>query len=313
VTWTADIEEYIRVKCESVENNTEIARDVIKQFGLDHELESVRTKVRSYRKKHNIIARKRPIKRLFFDIETTYYLARVWDTGKQYLRWDQLIGRKKIICVSYKWQYEDKVHTLTWSKNQDDKALVKKFIKVMGEADEIIAHNGDNFDVKELRTRAIDHGLLMFPTYRTLDTLKKARQYFRFPSNALDYISRFLNDKSKMDTGGMGLWIKIQENNDTEALKKMVEYCERDVAILEDTYMAMAPYIWHNTNFAVLTGGNKWECPECGGDKVRLHQTYTTPMGVIRRNMKCEDCNKQYRISNRTYLSMIKSFYQEVE
>lgn len=303
--YAPEIQEYIRVKCETVENNTAIARDVIKEFNLVEELENVRTKVRYYRKKHNIKAKKIPIKRLFFDIETTYYNAIVWDCGKQYVNWKQLRDKKKIICISYKWQYEDRVHSLEWTKDQDDKAMIKKFIKVMGDADEIIGHNGDGFDIKELRTRCLDLGLLMFPTYRTLDTLKKARQYFRFPSNALDYISRFLDNGEKLHHEGLDMWIKVKEDNDKKALKKMVEYCNKDVLLLEDCYHAISPYIYHNNNFAVLTGGNKWECVECAGDNVEMYHTYTTAMGVIRRNMKCNDCKKQYRISNRTYLKML--------
>jgi hypothetical protein len=86
-----------------------------------------------------------------------------------------------------------------------------------------------------------------------------------------------------------------------------MRYCEKDVILLEDVYSALSPYIWHNNNFAVLTGAEKWDCPECAGGNVEMYNTYTTAMGVVRRNMKCGDCRKQYRISNRTYLSMLCS------
>ena len=65
------------------------------------------------------------------------------------------------------------MHRLVWDKNQDDTKLVKEFIQVIKQADEIVAHNGDKFDMKELRTRALLTENLMFPVYRTLDTLKK--------------------------------------------------------------------------------------------------------------------------------------------
>ena len=48
-----------------------------------------------------------------------------------------------------------------------NKKLIKEFIKILGEADEIVAHNGDRFDIKEIRTRAIQTTNLMFPHYRT--------------------------------------------------------------------------------------------------------------------------------------------------
>jgi len=299
------VKEFTRVKLETQPNNTVIARDIIKHFDLDKELENVRCFVRNLRKRLKIEAKQKPIKRLFFDVETSYHIVRAWRCGKQYVRPEMLKETKKIICISYKWQYEDRVHSLRWDKNQDDKVMIKKFVKILGQADEIVGHNGDRFDIKELRTRCIEHGLYMFPTYRTLDTLKKARQYFSFASNKLDFIGQFLQVGRKLDHTGLQMWIDVIENKDEKQLNKMVEYCENDVILLEAVYFSMSPYIWHNTNFAVLKGGHKWECPECAGENVEMYKTYTTPMGVIRRNMKCNDCKKQYRISNKTYLHML--------
>jgi DNA polymerase elongation subunit (family B) len=304
--YSKEVIEFIKVRLEQNPNNTAIAREVVKHFDINYELDRVRRSISFFRKKWKIEARQKPIKRLFFDIETSYHKVRAWRLGKQYINPEMMIEPKKIICISYKWQYENKVHTLTWSKNQSEKDMMNKFIKVLGEADEIVAHNGDRFDIRELRTRCLSLGILMFPTYRTLDTLQKARQYFNFASNKLDYIARFLDIGKKLDHEGLGLWVKVVEKNDQEALAKMVKYCEQDVILLEDVYFVLAPYIWHNTNFAVLKGGHKWECPECASDNVLMYRTYTTAMGVIRRNMKCESCRKQYRISNLTYLSMLK-------
>jgi predicted PolB exonuclease-like 3'-5' exonuclease len=306
--YTREINEFIRVKLETNPNNTAIARSILKHFGLNKELENVRKYVSGMRRDLKIIAKQKPIKRLFFDIETGYYLARTWRIGNKIsLSPDKIKEDKKIICISYKWQYEDKVHTLTWSKTQSEKEMLKRFIKIMGEADEILGHNGDNFDIKVLRTRCIANGIRMFPTYRTLDTLKKAREYFSFASNKLDYLGRFLQVGEKMKHEGFQMWVDIVENNCRKALKKMVKYCERDVTLLEDVYFVISPYIYHNTNFAVLKGGELWECPECASDNIRMYKTYTTAMGVVRRNMKCKDCNKQYRISNKTYLRMLKN------
>jgi hypothetical protein len=73
----------------------------------------------------------------------------------------------------------------------------------------------------------------------------------------------------------------------------------------------MSPFIDHNNNFAVLTGGERWECPECASSDVKMFRTYTTPMGVIRREMKCNNCKKQYKISNKTYMAMLTKEHQE--
>ena len=151
----------------------------------------------------------------------------------------------------------------------------------------------------------------MFPEYRTLDTLKKSRHYFNFASNKLDYIGKYLGVGGKKEHEGLDMWIKVQENKDDQALDAMIEYCKRDVILLEDTFAVMSPFINHNNNFAVLTGGERWECPECASSDVVMFRTYTTPMGVIRREMKCNQCKKQYKVSNKTYMEMLEQIHKQ--
>jgi DNA polymerase elongation subunit (family B) len=299
------VKEYVKVRMEQTDNNTLIAKEVRDKFNPPKELDSIRRWISHYRQTLQIKAAARPIKRLFFDVETSYYTCRLWRIGKtDYISPDTIISQKQIICIAYKWQYEDDVHILDWSKGE--KAMLKSFIKVLEEADEIIGHNGDRFDIKELRTRCIYYGIPMFPAYRTLDTLLKARQYFNFASNKLDYIGKYLNVGKKLDHEGLQMWIDVVENKDKKALERMKDYCMQDVILLEDVFFAMSPYILHNNNFAVLTGGDKWHCPECASDNVLLDHTYATAMGTIKRNMKCTDCGKQYKVSNRTYMKMLE-------
>jgi len=302
------LNEYILARIETCENNYTVADECLDKFseltGVNQE--AVRKRVSRTRIRANYKKSKQPIKRLFFDLETSYIKAKIWRPGKQYVNPDNCEGHTRIICASYKWQYEDKVHTLRWDKKQDDTKLVRDLVKIMGSADEIIGHNGDRFDMKVLRTRAIMTGNLMFPLYRTLDTLKKARQYFRFESNKLDYIGKALNVGRKMPHEGFSLWEKIVERNDKDAMERMVSYCEQDVILLEEVYQCLAPYIYHNTNFAVLKGGKKWHCPECASKDTEKCHTDTTAMGIVRRFMKCNDCNKQYKVSNRTYMRMLE-------
>ena len=91
-----------------------------------------------------------------------------------------------------------------------------------------------------------------------------------------------------------------------DALDEMGTYCDADVIALEDTFFVLSPFINHNNNFAVLTGGDKWDCPECASEDVNMFRSYSTPMGIIRREMKCDNCKKQYRISNKTYMAMLE-------
>mgnify|MGYP003347145657 FL=1 len=167
------VKEYLRTRYEVNTNITHLAAEIKGKFGFDDDVESLRRLISFFISRENLKKNGREIKRLFFDIETSYYLVPTFQFWKTNINPDNIIRDKKIICICYKWQYEDEVHTLVWDKKHDDAKLVRDFIQVIKDADEICAHNGDKFDMKELRTRALMTGNLMFPVYRTLDTLKK--------------------------------------------------------------------------------------------------------------------------------------------
>ena len=188
------------------------------------------------------------IKRLFFDIETTPNVVYSWRVGgKIYIDHNNIIEERKIICISYKWERSNEVYTIKWDNNQDDKKMIAAFLKIANKADELVAHNGDRFDIRWLRARAVYHRLPMFPNYRTLDTLKKVRNRFYFNSNRLDYLAKYLGVGAKSETEGFDMWIKVMQGDD-EALKNMISYCENDVIILEDVFSVLQPYIIQNTN-----------------------------------------------------------------
>jgi len=172
----------------------------------------------------------------------------------------------------------------------------------MEEANEIIAHNGDRFDEKWIRTRCLYHRIKCAPKYQSLDTLKAVRSHFNFNSNRLDYICRFLGLDAKLDTGGFDLWKKVTLDNDRRALSKMVDYCKNDVVILQRVYDEIFTYIKHKTHHGVLTGqGEKWDCPNCGSQRVGLNKTNVTASGTLKRIMKCHECETYFSISDSSY------------
>ena len=245
------------------------------------------------------------IKRLYFDIETSPCVGYFWRPGyKVNLSYENIIHDNKIICICYKWQHEDKVHSLTWDSKQNDKKMLEKFIKVANKADELVGHNGDRFDLKWVKTRCLKHGIPAFPKYVTLDTLKAARGTFLFNSNRLDYIAQFLGVGQKTDTGGFQLWKDVM-SGDKDALAKMVHYCENDVVILQKVHEKMRTYIKGKTHAGVMDDKSKYSCPNCGHESPHLNQTRTTEMGTIKRVMRCPECKTYYNISNKSYMDLI--------
>jgi uncharacterized protein YprB with RNaseH-like and TPR domain len=248
-------------------------------------------------KKDNI-EKPRKFKRLFFDIETSYNIVSTWNVGyKLNIGHENIIKERAIICVCWKWAGESKVYSLEWNKG-DDKQLLIDFVEVLNSADEIIGHNSDRFDEKWLRTRALYHGIPMIPKYQSVDTLKLARNGFKFNSNRLDYLGKFMGFGGKKDTGGFKLWQSIIMDNDVKAMKDMVTYCKRDVTLLEKVFDKLNPYTVSKTHVGVLLGLNKCTCPNCGSNNSENGRgPRISASGVKKYSRKCLDCFKYYTIS----------------
>ena len=132
-------------------------------------------------------------RRLFFDIETSPNIGLFWEAGyKKNIDYSNIIQERAIICICYKWEDEKEVYALQWDAKQNDKRMLEQFIEVANVSNEMVGHNGDKFDLAWIRTRCLFHNISMFPKYTTIDTLKVARQKFRFNSNRLNYIADFL-------------------------------------------------------------------------------------------------------------------------
>jgi len=240
------------------------------------------------------------LKRLFFDLETSPNIGFFWRSGyKLNVGPESIIQERAIICACYKWEGEKTVHFLEWNKG-DDKKLLQEFIKVVNEADEIVAHNGDKFDVKWLRTRCLRHRIPVFPFYKTVDTLKIAREQFYFNSNKLNYISQFLGIGKKHNTG-YDLWKDIVLKNDEKSMKKMIAYCKQDVKLLEEVFNILQSYAIPKTHKGVVEGKGKLSCPYCASYQFVISKTRISARGYITKQLKCKSCGGYHTVSNATY------------
>jgi len=233
------------------------------------------------------------MKRLIWDIETSPNVGFFWRSGHEIdVGTHNIITERAIICVCWKWAGEKKVHSLAWNKGNDEK-LIKEFIKVLNQADEAIAHNGDRFDLKWFRGRCLYYRVPMSPKVQTIDTLKESRKLFDLNSHRLNYLGEYLGLGGKEDTGGFDTWRKIILENDNKALKQMVKYCKRDVDLLEKVFDVLNPYISSRVHYGAYTN----ECPECGSDNVIISKTRITAGGSKQYQFKCKDCGKYHSVA----------------
>lgn len=246
------------------------------------------------------------VRRLFWDIETSPNLCFSWRIGSKInLSHDNIVHERKIICIAYKWEGERKVTVLKWDRYQDDKAMLKQFVGVAAQADELVAHYGDNFDMPWFRARCLINRLTPLPSYKTVDTKAWASKYFYFNSNKLDYLGSILGNGKKLHTD-YDLWKRIVLNKDDSALRYMMIYCARDVKLLEKVWSDLRFCVAPKTHAGVVSGHAKWTCPHCGSSNVRLSKTKVSSSGTVSYQMFCPECKSYYTISAATYSEYLK-------
>lgn len=228
---------------------------------------------------------------LFLDIETSPNLGYSWGKYEQ-----NIIEFKEdwhMLSFSVKWLGEKTTHVYCLSDfsgyNKDkrnDKKLVAKLWEYFDEADVIVAHNGNSFDIKKSNARFVIHGMTPPSPYKTIDTKLVAKRYFKFDSNSLNDLSRQLGLGAKLKTGGFDLWLGCMAGIEAD-WKKMCEYNKQDVILLEKVYLKLRSWITNHprtSDEAINT-----QCPNCGGKKLQKRGV-TRNKVTTQQRWFCKDC-----------------------
>jgi DNA polymerase elongation subunit (family B) len=204
---------------------------------------------------------------LLFDIENAPSLGWFYDLWKE----GNIVGTKSeqyFLSVAYKFLGDRKVECISLPdfksykpESENDKLLVKELWKLFDEADIIVAHNGDRFDIRKANARFAYYNLPPPSPYKTIDTLKIAKRYFNFTSNKLDSLGEHLGYGRKLVHTGFNLW-KGCMSGDAKSWKHMVEYNKRDVVLLEQIYKHFLPWVVNHPNVSVLKEVPDG-CPNC--------------------------------------------------
>ncbi len=244
-------------------------------------------------------------RRLFLDCEVSPNVGHFWQPGyKVSLSYHNITKERAIICICYKWADEKTVHHIAWDGGCD-KAMLKKLGPVLSQADEVVTHNGDRFDLPWIRTRALLHGVRLSDGYASADTLKVARYKYKFNSNRLDYLGKFLGLGAKIQNPP-DLWTRVM-NGEKKALADMVTYCKQDVLLLEAVHGKLMMFAKAHTHVGVCAGQDRLSCPHCGSLNAKVDKTLTTAAGMIRKQMECKGCHKYFTIADGTYRSVLKA------
>lgn len=213
---------------------------------------------------------------LFWDIETTDMELAIRSYGlKNYIKYfnhKDIIRDWTMLGVAWKWQHEDTAKAISVNAGDplDDEGIVRIMYKVLEEADVIVGHNSDKFDLKKFNTRALKYGLppLHITTRQTVDTLKIARKYFALTSNTLSYIADFLGVDAKDNAPDWKACIE----GDEDALRYMRKYNKQDVFVTEKVYNILRGYETNHPNLDVIA-----DTRDSAGDKVDVCKVCLSP------------------------------------
>ncbi len=233
----------------------------------------------------------------YLDIETSPILAAIWpplhETNAVWVeRGTYIYGFAAI------WPGEKKVRTHflpdypNFKKDvHDDKGLCGDLHKLLSSCDVAVAHNGDRFDLKVIRSRLFLNSFSPPPPIKTVDTLKILRNVFRMDSNKLDNFCRAAGIGGKRPNTGVDLWRGCY-HGDKNAFREMARYCARDVRLLRDAHVMLRGWAPNHVDLRHFARPQV-ACPSClstnfqmRGERVSRTQTY--------RSLQCQDCGKWF-------------------
>ena len=236
---------------------------------------------------------------LLVDLELTFGIYYAYPSKReQYLSDKNIKHDQFCTCAAWKWSHENKTYSLDitqdkkrFKKNfRDDFIIAKRLHEIMEEADVIVAHNGDKFDILHANTLFRKHKLGPIPLRKSIDTLKMAKKYFAFPGNSLDSLAKRFGSKGKNQKPD---WKKMTEGDKQEIIIA-AKYCKNDVIELEKVFNEIKPYIH---NFPTLRKRSEYahECECCSSKRLRYKGRDFDGKKMYNR-YKCIECGHPMRV-----------------
>ena len=171
----------------------------------------------------------------------------------------------------------------------DDKALVMEICEILKDADYLVGHNIDLFDLPMLRERIIFHRLPPLPEIPTYDTKKLIKTTSRLPSNKLDHVTDFLGNGGKLDHT-TNLFVGCM-NGDEKAWKMNEKYNKQDVEITYKDFIDMLPYIKLTPKQTAFSEDIQCSNPDCLSHNLTRSKNRKV-VGGWNVQYQCKDCGR---------------------
>lgn len=268
---------------------------------LKRSKESIRWQLRQFRSNRSIGVTHPKI--LIMDIETMPIEALVWSPWNQNVYMEQIKKDWSILCWSAKWLFESKVMgevvTPEEAKAHEDRSVLDTMWNLLNEADMVVTHNGDKFDIKKLNWRFLVAGMPKPMYYKSIDTKKIAKMEFAATHNKLDWIAQIVGIGRKIETDFT--WWKECEQGNEKYLNMMLKYNKQDVHLEEEVYLKLRPWMTNHPNLSLYNVDSDVPgCPACGGIDLDWSGKYATGLGLY-RGFRCQTCGAIGRSTKKAY------------
>jgi hypothetical protein len=229
---------------------------------------------------------------LLLDIETIPMEVLVWGLYKQRISPQQIVKDWSILCWCAKWLGDEEIFgghiTGKDAINRDDRAVLPSLHAAMNDADIIIAHNAQAFDIPKIYGRFLINQFPPITPFKVVDTLLVARKHFSLSSNTLDEVARVTGCQRKIHTD-YDLWYNSAVHGDEEAINNLFQYCKQDIVVLEEVYLKLRPWIKSHPNLNLYTDTVGAVCSNCGSDDLEWKGFYYTTVGKY-QSYTCNSC-----------------------
>jgi len=233
---------------------------------------------------------------LFLDIETAPAIGYFWGHTHE-TDIIKVLRPSFMLSYAYQWMGNNKIHfrglpDYKFYKHnpENDFYLLKDVAALMDESDIIIAHNGDNFDIRTIQGRFIRYNIRPPSPFKTIDTLKACRAQFKIESNRLDFVAQYLGIGHKLPNTGIDLWDRCVKT-DPKAWQVMEKYNKHDIYLLKEVYEVIKPYIKNHPNVTLWTGDHA--CPTCGSKHI-VRRGFGYKLTRKYQQWQCRDCGRYH-------------------
>lgn len=210
----------------------------------------------------------------------------------------KILDHTQILSMAYRRIGENKTHYIgqnsfgSYKKGKlNDKCLLVAISEVLKDADYIVGHNSDNFDIKTIKERIIYHRLSPLPDIPSLDTKKLIKGVTKLPSNKLQHVTEFLKNGGKMPHGGMDMFIGCMAGDEKE-WKMNEKYNKQDVDITYKDFIDILPYVKLPNTYSRMNNKDvNCSNPTCKSLNLVLHKKRRRVNGFVNQ-YQCNECGR---------------------